>query len=76
GIDAVNDQQIAGVVMKLVGGFLLWGIIFGIFFRWSKVHMEAERQGVLVSERDVLTWDEVQAELAALETSAPAPREP
>jgi hypothetical protein len=38
--------------------------------------MEAERQGVLVSERDVLTWDEVQAELAALETSAPAPREP
>ena len=76
GIDAVNDQQIAGVIMKLVGGFFLWGIIFGIFFRWSKVHMEAERQGVRVSEREVLTWDAVQAELAHLEHTAPAPHEP
>ena len=75
-IDAVSDQQLAGVIMKLGGGFFLWGVIFVIFFKWSARHMEAERVGYLVSERDVLTWDEVQAELSALERSGPAPVEP
>ncbi|MEY2459608.1 MAG: hypothetical protein QOG30_1438, partial [Acidimicrobiaceae bacterium] len=45
-------------------------------FKWSALHQEAERVGVLVSERDVLTWDEVQAELAELERHGPAPAEP
>ena len=76
GIDAVSDQQAAGVMMKLGGGFFLWSVIFVIFFKWSAVHREAERVGVLVSERDVLTWDEVQAELADLERRGPAPAEP
>jgi putative membrane protein len=76
GIDAVNDQQIAGVFMKLGGGFFLWAIIFALFFRWSARHQEAERAGVLVTERDVLTWDAVQAELDALERRGPAPAEP
>ena len=76
GIDAVSDQQAAGVIMKLGGGFFLWSVIFVIFFKWSARHQEAERVGVLVSERDVLTWDEVQAELAALERHGPAPAEP
>jgi putative membrane protein len=75
-IDAVSDQQAAGVIMKLGGGFFLWSIIFVIFFKWSARHQEAERLGVLVSERDVLTWDEVQAELDALERHGPAPAEP
>jgi putative membrane protein len=76
GIDAVSDQQAAGVFMKLGGGFFLWAVIFVIFFKWSARHQEAEHAGVLVSERDVLTWDEVQAELAALERRGPAPSEP
>jgi putative membrane protein len=75
GIDAVSDQQAAGVFMKLGGGFFLWAVIFVIFFKWSARHQEAERVGVLVSERDVLTWDEVQAELAELERRGPAPSE-
>jgi putative membrane protein len=75
-IDVVSDQQAAGVIMKLGGGFFLWFVIFVIFFKWSARHQEAERVGVLVSERDVLTWDEVQAELAALERRGPAPAEP
>jgi putative membrane protein len=66
-IDAVSDQQAAGVIMKLGGGFFLWTVIFVIFFKWSARHQEAERVGVLVSERDVLTWAEVQAELDALD---------
>jgi putative membrane protein len=76
GIDAVSDQQAAGVIMKLGGGFFLWSVIFVIFFKWSARHQEAERAGVLVSERDVLTWDVVQAELAELEQRGPAPAEP
>ena len=66
-IDVIADQQSAGVIMKLGGGFFLWAVIFVLFFKWSARHQEAERQGVLVTERDVLTWDAVQAELAELE---------
>jgi putative membrane protein len=35
GIGALTDQQAAGVVMKLVGGFFLWGVIITIFIRWA-----------------------------------------
>jgi putative membrane protein len=34
GIDALTDQLIAGLIMKLVGGLLLWCVIASIFFRW------------------------------------------
>lgn len=33
-LSALTDQRIAGLVMKLGGGFYLWGWIAGIFFRW------------------------------------------
>ena len=35
GFDVVYDQQVAGVVMKVVTGFYLWVIIAVIFFRWA-----------------------------------------
>ena len=35
GLTAVTDQTIAGIVMKLGGGFLIWGTIAVIWFRWS-----------------------------------------
>lgn len=35
GIDAVLDQQIAGLLMKLGGGAILWTAITIVFFRWS-----------------------------------------
>ena len=34
GIGPLRDQLIAGLIMKLVGGFILWGFIATIFFRW------------------------------------------
>jgi putative membrane protein len=34
GISAHTDQVIAGLIMKLGGGLLLWAVIAGIFFRW------------------------------------------
>jgi putative membrane protein len=34
GISALTDQLIAGLIMKLAGGLLIWGVIAVIFFRW------------------------------------------
>jgi putative membrane protein len=35
GIDALTDQLVAGLVMKLVGGAILWAVIAAVFFRWG-----------------------------------------
>jgi putative membrane protein len=35
GIDPLTDQLMAGLVMKLVGGAILWAVITAIFFRWG-----------------------------------------
>jgi hypothetical protein len=66
-----TDQQIAGLLMKLVAGGYLWVIITIRFFQWAARHMEAERYGVEVSERQVLTWDDVRQEFE----KHPAPHE-
>ncbi|MDP1821563.1 MAG: cytochrome c oxidase assembly protein [Acidimicrobiales bacterium] len=71
GISVTSDQQVAGLIMKLVGGTYLWLLIAVIFFTWANRHHEADRRGETLSERDVLTWDEVKAELE----STPAPIE-
>lgn len=34
-LDPLTDQRLAGVVMKVGAGFLLWSIIAVLFFRWS-----------------------------------------
>jgi hypothetical protein len=36
GIDPLTDQLIAGLVMKLVGGAILWTVIAIIFFHWGR----------------------------------------
>jgi putative membrane protein len=36
GLDPLTDQLIAGLVMKLVGGAILWVVIATIFFRWAR----------------------------------------
>ncbi len=35
GLSVQNDQQLAGIIMKVISGFYLWFIIAGIFFKWS-----------------------------------------
>jgi putative membrane protein len=47
GISAHSDQLIAGLIMKLAGGAILWGFIAAIFFRW---HTKEEQTG----------WDPLQ----------------
>ncbi len=34
GIDVMTDQTLAGLVMKLGGGAILWGVIVVLWFRW------------------------------------------
>lgn len=43
GISAVNDQAIAGLVMKLGAGLVLWGAIAWTFFAWYAEENETAR---------------------------------
>ena len=57
GIDALTDQLIAGLIMKLLGGLLLWGVIAVIFFRW---YNQEQRDGL-----DPTTHQNVRREIGA-----------
>jgi putative membrane protein len=59
GLSALTDQQIAGVIMKVIGGLYLWLVIVVVFFRWYA--REEDRD-----DSDVLTWDQVERELNQL----------
>ena len=41
GISVTSDQQVAGAIMKLIGGTFLWMIIVVIFFRWAAIQEQA-----------------------------------
>ncbi len=62
-LSAVDDQQLAGALMKIYAGSLLWGTIIVIFFRWYAKDQRGETE---------LRWDDVERELAR----TPAPKEP
>jgi putative membrane protein len=57
GIDALTDQLIAGLTMKLAGGLILWGFIAAIFFRWFA---QEQRDGW-----DALQWRRFEREIRA-----------
>ena len=57
GISAMTDQLLAGLIMKLVGGAILWVFIGAIFFKWAA---REEREGW-----DALRWHEVEREIRA-----------
>jgi putative membrane protein len=57
GISAHTDQMVAGLIMKLVGGLLLWSVIAVIFFSW---YAREER-----GEVEDVDWDDFEHELEA-----------
>ncbi len=59
GIGVVTDQMMAGLIMKIGGGLLLWTVIAVLYFRWSAAQ---ERQAV-----EEITWDDFERELQAWE---------
>ena len=63
GWSALSDQQVAGLIMKLVGGFYLYTIIAVIFFRW---YGDEERKERASQVSETLYWDDVERELKQL----------
>jgi putative membrane protein len=61
-ISALDDQQLAGAIMKVYGGLILWGCIVVMFFRW---YAESQR------DPDVLRWEDVERELERSDPPAP-----
>jgi len=77
GVSLANDQQLAGGIMKILGGLFLWTVIGILFIRFVQASEHSDRaRGVPLDRRApddaVLTWAEVERELA---TAPPAPRE-
>lgn len=55
GWSTLEDQRIAGLIMKLGGGLLLWSIITYVFFRWNA----RETSGHV----DEVSWEDFEREL-------------
>lgn len=68
-ITAIDDQQVAGALMKIYAGLLLWSVIAVAFFRWYARDQRNEID-------DVLTWDEVERELSRTEPARAEPAHP
>ena len=58
GISPLTDQRVAGLIMKIVGGAILWAVIIVLFFKW---HAQ-ERDGV-----DALGYRDVERTLNRME---------
>ncbi|HVF54277.1 MAG TPA: cytochrome c oxidase assembly protein [Actinomycetota bacterium] len=58
-LSPLADQQIAGLIMKVGGGLLLWLVIATLFFKW---YAREERQEVAE-----VTWDDFEHDLRAWE---------
>ena len=68
-MSAIEDQRLAGALMKVYAGLLLWSVIVVIFFRWYARDQREAAEGVL-------TWDEVERELARTEPARAEPAHP
>lgn len=60
GLSAAEDQRIAGLLMKIGGGLLLWSVITVLFFRW---HAESE-----ATDRAARHWEALEAEIEAMKS--------
>ena len=52
GATALDDQLIAGLIMKIGAGLLLWGVIAVIFFRWAASEESRNRPDKALREMD------------------------
>jgi putative membrane protein len=60
-MSALTDQQVAGGIMKVMGGLILWWFIGLAFFRWYREHEAAEKGP---------NWRDVESELEQLGLSS------
>jgi putative membrane protein len=59
GIGPMTDQLVAGLIMKLVGGMILWIVIGFVFFRWYAREQRSDFDPLLHADVD----REIRAEL-------------
>lgn len=57
-LDPLTDQRVAGLLMKIGGGLLLWTVIAVIFFKWNA--REESSKSI-----DSISWDDFERELEA-----------
>jgi putative membrane protein len=79
GLSVTDDQQIAGAIMKIGGGFFLWTIVIYLFFKRFGSGFETEntyvragqmpRDEIIGHDEPTLTYSQVTA---AFERTAPA----
>lgn len=62
GITVTEDQQMAGLVMKIAGGMYLWAIIATLFFRWAGEQERVDRANQRARGTEILTYEKVEAE--------------
>lgn len=58
GLSVLTDQLVAGLIMKIGGGLLLWTIMAVMFFKWHARE--------LADKPDEVTWDDFEIELDAV----------
>ncbi len=75
GIEVLTDQQAAGVIMKLVGGFFLWGVIVVIFARWASAESAREQAARRARGARILESQLTYTEVADTFARTPAPVE-
>jgi putative membrane protein len=51
GISALDDMQVAGLIMKIAAGILIWGVITIVFFRWFR--REEAESGPFAASREL-----------------------
>jgi putative membrane protein len=71
-ISVTADQQVAGLIMKLVGGGFLWLIITIRFFQWASKFSDTDRAVDQAGPAHDLTWADVEREFE----EHPPPPEP
>ena len=59
GLSVLVDQQIAGLIMKIGGGLLLWLCIAIVYFKWNAKEERGDEQEI--------TWEEFERELEVWE---------
>jgi putative membrane protein len=81
GISAVEDQQLAGAVMKVGGGMYLWAIVIFLFFRrFANRHGDAYdyRRGATMPDAEIIGHDDnplttADVDRAFAKSAAPQP---
>ena len=76
GISVLSDQQAAGAIMKIIGGFFLWTVIAVVFFRWASIEERKDRRRPIVTAPklpDDLTYERVTDTFDRLGPAQPEP---